>query len=162
MHTRLVSYLQDNRDQIIENWLTEVEVPAPARSPGGEDGVVPYAFLADAFDSVLGVIRDGRGPDVRSGTMHLENFLGITCECEERCFGGRVCMELHDAGLEAFMSVFESSWDTEHEFNAFDREYSKDLINQALSGFFGQEIERCPHRQSRNDCPFVTQHLPQL
>lgn len=162
MHTRLVSYLRDNRDQIIENWLTEVEVPPPLRSQGTQEGVVPYAFLAEAFDSVLRVIKNGREQHERSGSVHLENFLGITCECKERCFGGRVCMELHDAGLEAFMSVFDSSWDTEHEFNALDRECGKDLINQALSGFFGQEIESCPHRKSRNDCPFVTQHLPQL
>lgn len=162
MHTRLVSYLQDNRDQIIENWLTEVEVPAPPKSPGAQDGVVPYAFLAVAFDSVLQIIKNGSAKDERVGSSHLESFLGITCECKERCFGGRVCMELHDAGLEAFMSVFESSWDTEREFNALDRECGKDLINQALSGFFGQEIDHCPHRKSRNDCPFVTQHLPQL
>lgn len=162
MHTRLVSYLQDNRDQIIENWLTEVEVPAPTESLGGEDGVVPYAFLAGTFDSVLEMIKNGRRQEERSGSVHLENFLGITCACKERCFGGRVCLELHEAGLEAFMSVFESSWDTEHEFNALDRKCSKDLINQALSGIFGNEIASCPHRKTRNDCPFVTQHLPQL
>lgn len=162
MHTRLVSYLQDNRDQIIENWLTEVEVPTPAEHPGSRDGVVPYAFLAEAFDSVLGVIRNGRTQHEQAGGVHLRDFLGITCDCKERCFGGRVCMEIHEAGLVAFMSVFASNWDTEHEFNALDRECSKDLINQALSGFFGQEIERCPHRKTRNDCPFVTQHLPQL
>lgn len=162
MHTRLVSYLEDNRDQIIENWLTEIEVPAPAGSIGTEEGVVPYAFLAAAFDSVLDILRNNPTRPEQTVSAHLDTFLGITCECKERCFGGRVCMELHDAGLKGFMSVFESSWDTEHEFNALDRECSKDIINQALSGFFGREVELCPHRKTRNDCPFVTQHLPQL
>lgn len=162
MHARLISYLQDNRDQILENWLTEAEVPAPAQPAGDEEGVVPYAFLADAFDSILLIIENGAQPGQSHKGVHLQDFLGTTCACKERCFGGRVCMELHDAGLAAFMSVFEAAWDTEHEFNALDRECSKDLINHALSGFFGREIEQCPHRQSRNDCPFVTHHLPQL
>jgi hypothetical protein len=162
MHNRLISYLQDNRDQVIEYWLTEVEVPAPANSMSTDDGVIPYAFLAEAFDAVLKTIKTGSAQLDQGDRLHLDNFLGITCECKERHFGGRVCMELHDAGLRAFMSIFESNWDTEHEFNTLDRECCKDLINQALSGFFGQEIERCPHRDSRNDCPFVTQQLPKL
>lgn len=162
MHNRLISYLQDNRDQVIENWLTEVEVPSPTDSTSAADGIIPYAFLAEAFDAVLKTIDSGSTRHEQGDRLRLESFLGITCECKERHFGGRVCMELHDAGLQAFMSVFESNWDTEHEFNALDRECCKDLINQALSGFFGEEIEGCPHRNSRNDCPFVTQHLPQL
>lgn len=162
MHARLISYLRDNRDQILENWLTEAEVPSPLQPVANEEGVVPYAFLAGAFDSILEVIECGERQEPFRPGVHLEDFLGVTCDCKERCFGGRVCMELHDAGLVAFMSVFDAAWDTEHEFNALDRECSKDLINHALSGFFGREIEQCPHRQSRNDCPFVTHHLPQL
>jgi hypothetical protein len=161
MHTRLVSYLRDNRDQILENWLTEVDVPASEASTGSEEGLVPYAFLATAFDSVLQIIETGKPAGGTARSLHLGDFLGITCDCKERCFGGRVCMELHDAGLAAFMSVFESNWDTEHEFNALDRKCSKELINHALSGFFGEEVEQCPHRTSRDDCPFVTQPVRQ-
>ena len=51
MHARLVSYLRDNRDQIIENWLTEVEIPAPIESEKAEGGVVPYEFFTTAFDA---------------------------------------------------------------------------------------------------------------
>lgn len=160
MHTRLVSYLRDNRDHIIENWLTEAEIPAPQDSPfdcGGE-GVVPYAFFASAFDEV--VERLENGPDARPGdaSTHLSAFLGLTCDCQQRCFGGRVCMELHDSGLTAFMSVFVDDWDTAHEFSQLDRECSEDLINHALSGFFGKEIELCAHRLFRTDCPFAAQN----
>lgn len=155
MHARLVSYLRDNRDQVIENWLTEVEIPAPIQSTGAESGVVPYEFFATAFEAVLEILE--HGPLVQSNhkVLHLNRFLGITCDCRQRCFGGRVCMELHDAGLKAFMSVFEEDWDAEHEFNELDRECSKDLINHALSGFFGQEIDLCHHKTFRSDCPFV-------
>lgn len=155
MHERLVSYLQDNRDQVIENWLTEVEIPAPNGSQGIEGGVVPYAFFADAFDTVLGLLEHGPDHSGKDGSVHLNSFLGLTCDCRERCFGGRVCMELHDAGLKAYMSVFEDEWDTDHEFNELDRECSKDLINHALSGFFGKEIDNCHSRTFRSDCPFV-------
>lgn len=155
MHARLVSYLKDNRDQVIENWLTEVEIPAPNGSKGLEGGVVPYAFFADAFDSVLEILEYGPSHKTKNGGTHLNSFLGLTCDCRERCFGGRVCMELHDAGLKAYMSVFDDEWDTDHEFNKLDRECCKDLINHALSGFFGKEIEGCHSKTFRNDCPFV-------
>jgi len=155
MHTRLVSYLLDNRDHIIENWLTEAEVPPPNKSESSEQGLVPYAFFASAFDSVLKRLEQGSAAKNNPEALHLNQFLGITCDCRERCFGGRVCMELHDAGLQAFMSVFEEDWDTDQEFNELDHEHNKDLINHALSGFFGQEIETCHHRTFRSDCPFV-------
>ncbi|MGZ0657608.1 hypothetical protein ACWPKO_01790 [Coraliomargarita sp. W4R53] len=155
MHTRLVSYLRDNRDQIIENWLTEVEIPAPIESTGAESGVVPYEFFTKALDAILEIIEHGPEAKADPNVLHLNRFLGITCDCRERCFGGRVCMELHDSGLQAFMSVFDEEWDAEHEFSPLDQECSKDLINHALSGFFGKEIKLCLHKTFRNDCPFV-------
>lgn len=155
MHAHLVSYLQDNRDQVIENWLTEVEIPAPIRSSDSEGGVVPYAFFAQAFDAVLNIIEHGPEAKAAPKVVHLNEFLGITCDCRERCFGGRVCMELHDSGLHAFMTVFDEEWDAEHEFSELDRELSKDLINHALSGFFGKEVDLCQHKAFRNDCPFA-------
>ena len=155
MHTRLVSYLRDNRDQIIESWLTEVEIPAPIESHDMEVGVVPYAFLDSAFNGVLEILE--HGPDARKHPeiLHMNEFLGVTCQCRERCFGGRVCMELHDSGLQSFMSVFDEDWDTEHEFSTMDRECCKDLINHALSGFFSREVDLCHHKTFRSDCPFV-------
>jgi hypothetical protein len=163
MHARLVSYLRDHRDQVIENWLTEVEIPAPIDSTELESGVVPYEFFTTAFDASLNLLEHGPNyhthePSCDPPGLHLNQFLGITCDCKARCFGGRVCMELHDAGLAAFMSVFADDWDAEHEFNELDRECSKDLINHALSGFFGREIETCHHKTFRSDCPFVAHH----
>ena len=155
MHARLVSYLRDNRDQIIENWLTEVEIPAPIESKGQESGVVPYEFFTKALDAVLDLIENGPDAGKNPRVLHLNKFLGITCDCRERCFGGRVCLELHDSGLHAFMSVFDDEWDAEHEFSLLDRECSQDLINHALSIFFNQEIKLCLHKTFRSDCPFA-------
>lgn len=160
MHSRLVSYLKDNRDQIIENWLTEAEIPPPQGHPttGGESGVVPYAFFAGAFDSVVQRLELGAEAGSKTEVTHLNSFLGLTCDCRQRCFGGRVCMELHDSGLVAFMGVFDQEWDTDHEFNELDRECNQDLINHALSGFFEKEIALCAHRTFRLDCPFAAEN----
>ncbi|MDQ8193490.1 hypothetical protein QEH59_03580 [Coraliomargarita sp. SDUM461004] len=155
MHARLVSYLRDNRDQIIENWLTEVDIPAPIESKGLESGVVPYEFFTKALDAVLDLIENGPDAGKNPEVLHLSKFLGVSCDCRERCFGGRVCLELQDAGLHAFMSVFDDEWDAEHEFSPFDRECSKGLINHALSIFFSKEIKLCQQRTFRNDCPFA-------
>lgn len=160
MHARLVSYLQDNREYIIENWLTEAEIPAPqgTLTDCGDEGVVPYAFFSGAFDSVVQRLALGAEAGNVNEITHLNAFLGLTCDCKQRAFGGRVCLELHDSGLTAFMSVFAADWDTEHEFSELDRECSKDLINHALSGFFGREIELCLYRTFRADCPFAAQN----
>lgn len=161
MPARLVSYLKDNRDQVIENWLTEVEIPAPIESEDREGGVVPYEFFTTAFDAVLEILEQSPAAKGKTAVFHLNRFLGITCDCKSRCFGGRVCMELHDSGLKAFMSVFDDIWDAEHEFNELDRKCNQEMINHALSGFFGKEIDLCHYKTFRRDCPFVA-HDPQL
>ena len=156
MHARLISYLKDNRDQVIENWLTETEVPTP-NGAAAENGVVPYAFFADAFDNIIQIIETGESPKDDSKLIHINSFIGATCDCKQRCFGGRVCIELHDSGLNAFMSVFDDEWDCDHEFNHLDRTCCKDRINHALSGYFAREIELCTRKDFRSDCPFVAQ-----
>ena len=171
MHSRLISYLRDNRDQIIESWLTEAELPAPLAAVSadrvgkstsntpGVTGLAPYTFFEEAFDAVLRIIESGDSEAARRNAPQLCSFIGQTCECRARTFGGRVCMELHDSGLDAFLRVFGKDWDVGHEFSALDREICAEKINHALSGFFGHEVEHCPHKKIRYDCPFSA-HLP--
>ncbi|MFP4156572.1 MAG: hypothetical protein ACLFU4_03055 [Opitutales bacterium] len=166
MHARLVSYLSDNRDQIIESWLTEADLPAPAAAGGAANdepapgaGVAPCTFFEQAFDAVLQVIQSGDSGAARRSAPQLGDFLGRTCECRARTFGGRVCMELHDSGLDAFLGVLSDDWDVAQEFSALDREICAEKINHALSGFFGHEVEHCPHKETRHDCPFSA-YLP--
>lgn len=156
MHEHLAAYLRDNRDQIIESWLTETDVPAAADAPAQGRGFVPLVYLAGAFDSILEILRREEAcQDIGSTpALDLNDFLGTTCACKERCFGGRVCMELHDAGLQAFLSVFNENWDPLGEFKAFDYAYTSDLINHAISGFFGRQIRNCEEKERRTDCPF--------
>ncbi|MFP4068640.1 MAG: hypothetical protein ACOCVJ_03555 [Verrucomicrobiota bacterium] len=156
MHQRLLTYLRDNRAHIVEFWLTEADIPPPPGedAAAGRTGIVPLTFFEEAVDAVIDTIRrHGKAPENTRRT-HLDDFLGVTCACEQRRFGGRVCMELHDSGLKAFMSVFQDDWDIDHEFNALDRECCEDHINHALSGLFHAEILHCKHRRFRRDCPF--------
>ncbi|MFQ3225798.1 MAG: hypothetical protein ACI8Z5_002063 [Lentimonas sp.] len=161
MHAHLTSYLQDNRDQIIENWLLEAEIPAmrtdQVSSRAGATGM-PIEFLSHAFERTLKVIESGKAPKNKTDGMHLDDILGTTCTCKQRTMGGRVCMELHDSGLVAFLSVFDTNWDPTHEFSEFDREHFADLINHALSGVVSNEIEHCHYKNFRSDCPFVERH----
>jgi hypothetical protein len=158
MHARLISYLKDNRDQIVETWLLEAEMPTiptdqppSATCPTG----VPLEFLTQTFDRALDVIASGQAPEKKAPGMHLDDILGVTCTCKQRTMGGRVCIELHDSGLVAFLSVFDANWDASGEFSEFDREHFADLINHALSGVFSSEIEHCHYKHFRSDCPFV-------
>lgn len=159
MSKRLVSYLQDNRDQILENWLTEADLPLPdsADDADGCHGTVPLSFLENAFAQVIHKLPGGScNCDQKQQGLHLDDILNVTCNCTSRRFGGRVCIELHESGLRAFMSVFHDSWDTEGEFSGLDRKCCADLINHALSGTFGDEVSRCQHKHERSDCPFIS------
>ncbi len=182
MHQRLVSYLRDNRDQILENWLTEVDLPLPDLDSAlnGCQGTVPLAFLEGAFDRVLERLEgkpctchrengqastNGKngsqscnghnGSHGCNGHLHLDNFLNVTCACRIRRVGGRVCIELHLAGLRAFQSVFVDGWDASEDFNDFERARCNELIHHALSSVFGDEVQACEHRHARPDCPFA-------
>lgn len=181
MHERLISYLRDNRDQIIENWLTAADLPLPANAIPfeGVQGTVPLAFLEGTFERILSRIEgapcrcnghakrqqpleeeepQGFYPKVETngnGHLHLDDFLNVTCACALRRVGGRVCIELRNSGIEAFFSVFENGWDAEAEFNDFERERCKELISNALTATFGDEVQTCQHRHERVDCPFA-------
>ena len=157
MQAHLISYLRDHRDQIIENWLTEAELPAAGKQEPetASAGRLPYEFLSQAFDSVLTIIETRRVCSPASGVMHLSDFIGVTCSCKAQRYGGRVCMELHDSGLNAFMSVFDKDWDANHEFDDMDRAKFHELINHALYGFIGQQIDDCRMKQVDCDCPFA-------
>lgn len=155
MNQRLVSYLRDNRDFIIENWLTEADLPPPENASGCE-GSVPVAFLDGVFDRVLDRIS-GRHECHCQDHKHQVAFsqvLGVTCACQTHRLRGHVCLELHEAGARAFNAVFSDNWDAEGEFNQLDRESGLRQINEALAWIFGQEIFRCPKRIGKADCPF--------
>jgi len=164
MHDRLCAYLRDNRDQILEHWLTEAELPLPEETnQTAVMGAVPLAFLEGAFDRVLATIagkpcrcngHDWRKLHHAEGAMHLDDFLNVTCACRIQKFGGRVCLELQKAGFLAFTSVFNREWDAGAEFNDDERVRSAELINEALAATFGQEVLICKHRLERPDCPF--------
>ena len=159
MHERLISYLKDNRDQIIETWLLEAEItpihtshtPSTTTCPAG----LPVEFLTQSFDRTVQAIESGQVSEELPAGMHLDDILGVTSTCKQRTMGGRVCIELHDSGLVAFLSVFDAKWDTAHEFSELDHEQFSELINQALSGVFSTEIKHCEYKNSRSDCPFA-------
>lgn len=159
MHERLISYLKDNRDQIIETWLLEAEITpidishtsSTTTCPAG----LPVEFLTQSFDRTVQAIESGQVSEELPAGMHLDDILGVTSTCKQRTMGGRVCIELHDSGLGAFLSVFDAKWDTAHEFSELDHEQFSELINQALSGVFATEIKHCEYKNSRSDCPFA-------
>lgn len=156
MNRRLVSYLQDNRDFIIENWLTEADVPPPAGANGCE-GSVPVAFLEGLFERVVDRLsgRDRCHCPGETKKLAFDDVLGVTCACQTQRLRGHVCLELHDAGLRAFTKVFEDEWDPQGEFNQLDRETSLRLVHESLANIFSQEVFQCPHRPGKQDCPFT-------
>jgi hypothetical protein len=162
MHERLISYLKDNRDQILETWLLEAEIPALYGESADAPADVPLTLFAHAFERTLNVIQTGNSLKEETAfdisnlpDMHLDDILGVTCTCKLGAKGGRVCIALYDSGLIAFLSVLDSNWDADHEFNECDRTQYTHLINHALSTVFTYEIEHCQHKTQRSDCPFA-------
>ncbi|WP_309387142.1 hypothetical protein [Cerasicoccus frondis] len=157
MNRRLVSYLRDNRDHIIENWLTECDLPPPPAHAECE-GSVPVAFLEGTFDRILERISGEKAqchcPSHKT-RLTMTDVLGVTCACQTNRLRGYVCLELHEAGIRAFHEIMNDNWDSQREFNDFDREAALKLINESLAWIFGQEIFRCPNRIGKDDCPFT-------
>lgn len=156
MNQRLVSYLEDNRDFIIETWLTEADLPPP-QGVNGCEGSVPVAFLESLFDRVLDRLcgrENCHCPDEKRRVQFRE-VLGVTCACQSNRLRGHVCLELHDSAVRAFQAVFVDEWDPEGEFNQFDREMGLRAVHESLSFIFGQEIFGCPKRVGNAKCPFT-------
>ncbi|MEO0795629.1 MAG: hypothetical protein AAFX93_10720 [Verrucomicrobiota bacterium] len=157
MNERLVSYLQDNRDQVIENWLTEADVPAPPNAPSSE-GFVPVSYLEVSFDRIVARIQcgdnDRADSELKPAPLTLNDIFNTTCSCQASRVRGRVCIELHESGRRAFMSVFNDAWDADGEFSALDRKYCEQVIGGALAWNFSNEVFNCSARQERADCQF--------
>jgi len=157
MNQRLVSYLKDNRDFIIENWLTEADLPPPS-SVATRQGSVPVAFLEGLFDRVIERIGGPNGQChcvTPRQKVEFKDVLGVTCACQTHRLRGHVCQELHESGVRAFSAVFVDEWDPQGELNQFDRETGLRVINETLSFVFGQEIFHCPKRTGNQSCPFT-------
>jgi hypothetical protein len=158
MHRRLVSYLRDNRDQILENWLTEIDLPLPPHLPDTRDcqGTIPLSYLQAVFDKVILSLQGKTNQTSNTASSDgLDSIINVTCSCHDKSHRGRVCLELHEAGLRAFHTIFEDAWDADGEFSPLDRECCMSLINQALGKVIQNEIQNCQHKHSRSDCPFV-------
>lgn len=153
MHLHLAQYLKDNREHILEHWITEAEVPSliHCRCSNGSEGIIPLSYLSRAIEQVITKLETGNFRKLNESETHLNDFLGHTCTCRDNT---RVCTEIRDSGYVAFLSIFGEDWDTYHEFDEVDREYASLRISQILSEYFEEEIALCAMGKLRNDCPY--------
>ncbi|MEM1222459.1 MAG: hypothetical protein AAGH40_06815 [Verrucomicrobiota bacterium] len=142
MHQHLISYLSDNRDHIIENWLTETQVPEFSEGPEEMElrEILHLDFYKRAFESVLTSISTKKSPFFFSRAIHIGRHLSIGRFRKKYGFIDQVQNGLHEAGLKAFMNVFKEDWDAGSEFSRTDRKYLEDLIGRSLSDFLVTEM----------------------
>ncbi|MEM7792522.1 MAG: hypothetical protein AAF546_14050 [Verrucomicrobiota bacterium] len=142
MHQHLISYLKDNRDHIIENWLTETQVPAFSEEYESIDlrKLLHLDFYRRAFETVLISISTKKSPFFFSRAIHISCQLSIGRFRRKQSFVGQIQKGLHEAGLKAFMSVFKDDWDAGSEFSRTDRKYLEDLIGRSLAEFLVTEV----------------------
>lgn len=142
---RLVSYLKDNQDQIVESWLTGAAVPDSAY--GYDAGLRErrlLRFLEGAFVVVLDQLS-GNEP-AEPGWLDGARFAQLmeeTAWCP--CDGSRACfnLQLCDAGGMAFQSVLCETWDTAGEFTALERAEGLRRVTEALGRVLDPAYLRC-------------------
>ncbi|NRA26690.1 MAG: hypothetical protein HRU10_05510 [Opitutales bacterium] len=187
MRAKLVEYLNDNKDQIIETWLTDLELPIPETKHSHEEkdctcggacaslkghsckptalvetqpalhGTVTVSYLSGAFEAITAHITSKGAISEWFDRPHFDQFIGITSTCSDNNLAGRVCIDLYSSGYRAFRSIFNNGWDSDEEFSDNDQDACMDLIQQALVSTLRQDIELCTLRAERADCPFAEQ-----
>lgn len=152
MHLQLAQYIKDNKEHILEHWITEAEVPSltHCNCSSGSEGIIPLSYLSYAIDQVITHLQSGKFTPQSPKEPHLNDFLGHTCICRDNA---RVCTEIRDAGYVAFQVIFSEDWDSEHEFDDVDREYASTRIGQILTEFFKEEITQCAMGARFPNCP---------
>jgi hypothetical protein len=155
MHLHIAQYIDDNREHIIESWLTEAEVPTVscASNESADKGIIPESYLSQVVEQVSRKLREGHFDLLSQDRIRLNSFLGHTCACRDNV---NVCTEIRDSGYQAFLQIFNDPWDSEHEFDATDRAYASTRIGQILTEFFNQEIQDCSMKTVENSCPHST------
>lgn len=158
MHNQLAQYLKDNKEQILETWLTSAVVPSVPRCNEHTEhsGAIPVSYLSVVIDQVIYNLQHGQFANAENNKNTLNTFLGHTCACRNNQL---VCDEVRDSGSKSFSSIFDADWDSDSEFNQFDRDYAKFRIDEILQNFFSLEIERCSQEQRNHKCPYKVKAL---
>jgi hypothetical protein len=158
MNKPLAQYLKDNKEQILETWLTSAIVPSVPRcnSHTEQTGAIPVSYLSEVIDQVIYNLQHGQFSINEGKQNSLNTFLGHTCACRNNRL---VCDEVRESGCKSFSSIFEEDWDIDFEFNEFDRDYAKFRIDEILQDFFSLEIDRCSQEQRNHKCPYKVKAL---
>ncbi len=143
---RLVSYLEDNQDQIVESWLTGAVVPeCLCNMPAADCDRALLRFIKGAMEAVL--LQLGGHTPPNGGWTRGERLLELLdatgwCPCDGSQAG--LCAQLRQAGSSAFESVLSDVWDSSGEFSPEERAQALQLIDMALATFVNPAvIQRC-------------------
>lgn len=123
---RLASYLRDNQDEVIENWLTGAAIPEGESLPRGAEHAL-LEELTIAFEQVMDALV-GKVPNRRHNRQWAPSLL-------------------LQAGVEAFAGVLAEEWDVDAEFSASERAEAIHTIERLLQQIFDEtELARAKAR----------------
>ena len=151
-HQALISYLRDNRSQILEVWLTEVELDPP-KGTCVEHGGLPVIYLEHIFDATLSLLGSQKSAPV-TAFSNLSNYLGKTLDCHTNNSQSLACFEILTAGYKAFASILNPEWDCAGEFTEDEHDFYNNLVKKALTATMHFEIQKCAECAQKSDCPF--------
>jgi len=151
MVSRIISYLQDYKYQIIETWITEVDL-VPPEACEIERGELPIIYIEQIFDEVIRLIQNK--PNTPVHLPKLRDYIDVTFSCNTEFPESLACLEIMIAGQKAFVSVLGSDWDTTDEFSTEERAIYANWIYKTLAFIMHGEIKSCQSCKTDSDCPF--------
>lgn len=159
MVSRIVSYIQDYKFQIIETWITEVDL-APPQGSSVTRGELPVVYIEQIFDELVHVINNK--PKTLNYLPKLSNYIDVTFTCDTTCPESLACLEILIAGQKAFTNILGTDWDKAGEFSDDDRTLYADLLNKTLAFVMHHEIKSCKSCKQDSNCPFNPMKLQYL
>ena len=157
MNNNLVRFLIHNKNQILETWLAEIELPACILGLTHRD--VSYDFLEFLYNELLDILINEDEPIQDHPPFY--NFRDCTFNCQP---GKPTCSEFYRSWKRASSEVIDASCNDSFNLSQSERAEFKKHLNKCVVILIYKEVIACCQDCAKPYCPFLkeTQNEPFL
>ncbi len=146
MNRKLVRLLLQNKDLILENWFTEIDLPFS--NTDKTHGEISFDYLQALFEELLGLLLLNNKP--AKDRPPLTEFIDYTLSCEP---GKYACAELYRSGVMAIFEVLDADDFHVDKLSDIEQSVGKKFVENALVRLIHEEIDTCCQNDADHYCP---------
>lgn len=148
MQQKLTTFLRDNADQIIENWLAETAL-APVNPATQSIGEISYTAINELFLATVTYLENPCKPISLHESPQSRPEEHFSCDLVLPA-----CSELYRSGQLAMVDAIHELTADAAEFSLEELCQFEQLIQQSLAIVMQQQIHHCKIAEHANFCPF--------